>query len=270
LKKRKADEYIAKKSTLVLNKQWSPLSVETVKKSITKISKGVAVFVEPETDMAREDIDSNVLDAFDDDEKREAYILSFPTRKELDEIWYEEIRQYGKNVIRSCYNTYRLEEWMELPCRPHDRKIHVGNGANLRSMRCPEIVQLIDYSELPLMQVRLTKSNMLIRDNYSCQYCGTKVLKNKDDQRNEKAITWDHVVPRAKGGKSSWENLVICCKKCNTKKADKTLKEANLVLLKNPLKPNLHPLYCKTVRNKPASWDKFLDKAKWDDYHKYD
>jgi len=258
-----------KQNTLVINKQYNPLAVETVKKSVTKLTKGTASFIEAHNDITREQIelrDKTVLEAMDD-QSRENYLSTFILKEELDKILYEEKKTCGINHVRIPYTTYTVEEWLSLPVRPTDRTLQLGSGERKRNIRVPDVVLLTDYSELPRMEVRLSKRNMLIRDNHCCQYCGVKVHKgNMSSSRRDKDITWDHVVPKAKGGKSTWENLVICCHKCNAKKADKTLQEAKMILLKNPIKPNLHPLYCRSVRNRPKCWDLFLDKtAKWAD-----
>jgi len=76
----------------------------------------------------------------------------------------------------------------------------------------------------------LTSKALFLRDKNLCAYCGNQFTKNQ--------LTKDHIVPRSKGGKNTWTNLVTCCKKCNGKKGDKTLEESNLSLLYVPYVPN--------------------------------
>ncbi len=92
----------------------------------------------------------------------------------------------------------------------------------------PSIVRLIRFVKIPPRRILLTKKNVLKRDNYQCQYCG---VKGGD-------LTIDHIIPRDRGGKDRWENLVACCKKCNARKGNRTPEEAGMRLLKKPRKPN--------------------------------
>ena len=93
----------------------------------------------------------------------------------------------------------------------------------------PVIVQLLANVRVPRVALQPTRSNILLRDDETCQYCG----------KRSRDLTLDHIVPRSRGGSSSWENLVACCKSCNGKKGNKLLKEANLHLLRQP-KPLTH------------------------------
>ena len=95
------------------------------------------------------------------------------------------------------------------------------------SMPLPSIVRLIRLINVPRKRVLLNRKNILKRDGYQCQYCGVR----------EGPITVDHVVPRDKGGQDTWENLVCACVGCNTKKSNRTPREAGMVLLRKPKKP---------------------------------
>lgn len=89
----------------------------------------------------------------------------------------------------------------------------------------PLIVRLKKYKYIKYFP-RLSKLNIFLRDQYSCQYCGV--------QLTTKTATLDHIVPRSKGGTNDWTNIVTCCKECNCKKADKTLEEIGFKLLNKP------------------------------------
>lgn len=91
----------------------------------------------------------------------------------------------------------------------------------------PSIIRLFKYVNLPYRGVVLTRQNIFKRDDGKCQYCGAT-----------SDLTLDHVVPRSRGGKSSWDNLVTACKSCNSKKGDRTPQEAKMPLKKEPFKPN--------------------------------
>lgn len=91
----------------------------------------------------------------------------------------------------------------------------------------PAVVRLKRYINLPYRGVVLTRHNIFKRDNFQCQYCGTT-----------KELTLDHLVPKAKGGRSTWNNLVTACKRCNAKKGNYSLEESGLKIKTKPFKPN--------------------------------
>lgn len=88
----------------------------------------------------------------------------------------------------------------------------------------PVIVQLLANVRIPRMILQPTRANILLRDEDTCQYCG----------KHSRELTLDHVVPRSRGGQSTWENLVASCRACNGKKGSRLLKEANMRLLRQP------------------------------------
>ncbi|MCH2167357.1 MAG: HNH endonuclease [Oceanicola sp.] len=92
-------------------------------------------------------------------------------------------------------------------------------------IRIPSVVVLKDYVK-PRKRVAFTRFNLFLRDEFRCQYCGAKG-----------DLTFDHVVPRARGGITSWENVVAACSKCNLKKGSKSLRESGLSLRKAPRVP---------------------------------
>ena len=91
----------------------------------------------------------------------------------------------------------------------------------------PSIIRLNRYVNLPYKGVLLNRQNIFRRDGYKCQYCGC----NYD-------LTLDHVIPKSRGGETTWENLVTACKSCNSKKGDRTPKEAEMPLARKPFKPS--------------------------------
>ncbi len=93
----------------------------------------------------------------------------------------------------------------------------------------PVVIRLIRYVHIPYRKVVLSRDNIFKRDNHSCAYC-----------ESTKNLTVDHIKPKSKGGKNTWENLITSCFDCNAKKGDKTLEEANMKLLFNPVKPGLN------------------------------
>lgn len=96
-----------------------------------------------------------------------------------------------------------------------------------RAYPMPLVIRLHRYVNIPYKGVMLSRQNIFRRDGYSCQYCGSK-----------QDLTLDHVLPRSRGGKSSWTNLVTACKRCNNKKGDLTPEEAGMPLRRQPYRPS--------------------------------
>jgi 5-methylcytosine-specific restriction endonuclease McrA len=108
---------------------------------------------------------------------------------------------------------------------------------------------MLYYIRRPMQRVALTKKNVLIRDEHACQYCGT---------RGERLMTVDHIVPKSRGGDSTWENLVCACMRCNNRKNNRTPHEANMSLQRKPRQPKYIP-WIQIKRNTlPDEWGKFL------------
>jgi 5-methylcytosine-specific restriction endonuclease McrA len=144
------------------------------------------------------------------------------------------------------YSVYTWDEWVKLKAKEDDKYISSAKC----NIKMPEVIVLTQYGKVPDYDVRLTKKNICIRDSYNCQYTGEKVDRKDADI--------DHIIPKSKGGTSSWDNLVYTSKKLNRKKADKSLEEAGLKLVKKPKKPKARSLLLNSVRTMPDSWKKFI------------
>jgi hypothetical protein len=92
----------------------------------------------------------------------------------------------------------------------------------------PIIIRLLNYIRFRPKVIRVTRKRLLKRDNNSCQYCGTT-----------KHLTIDHIIPKSRGGKNTWSNLVTCCLRCNSNKGDRTPDEANMKLRNKPYEPSI-------------------------------
>ncbi|MFK7849488.1 MAG: HNH endonuclease [Akkermansiaceae bacterium] len=103
------------------------------------------------------------------------------------------------------------------------------------ALSVPKIIVLAIYDRLPRLEVKLTRHNVFLRDKFTCQYC-SKVLP-------EDKLNLDHVIPRDKGGGTSWDNIVASCVKCNTRKANKLPHEASMYPASKPFAPRWRPLY---------------------------
>lgn len=149
---------------------------------------------------------------------------------------------------------YDFDQWCDLDVKPGHRILETPRI----SIRAPEIIVLKHYNKFPEREVKLTRRNLLIRDNFTCQYSGKRL--------SSREATIDHVIPQSKGGKTAWDNVVVCCPNMNSKKGNKTLAESGLKLLKTPIQPSWSPIYSRfarfvTIGKCPESWKKFIP---WD------
>ena len=116
----------------------------------------------------------------------------------------------------------------------------------------PSVIRLTDYVHIPFERKSLSRKNILLRDHNTCQYCG-KVLPPTE-------LTLDHIMPRSRGGDSSWDNLVACCRACNNRKGNHRPEDAGLRLLKRPQAYNLHVnrQIIRYLGRADESWRKYL------------
>ena len=121
-----------------------------------------------------------------------------------------------------------------------------------REIRVPRVLHLLRYERTPRAVVRLTRKNLMLRDQFQCQYCG-----KRPSQRD---LNVDHVMPRSRGGGDSWENLVVSCRFCNLKKGRRTPQEASMTLLRPPLRPRWSTAtqILLVARTPYEEWDPFL------------
>ena len=123
------------------------------------------------------------------------------------------------NITRARRAVVMLVKGVAVIEEAHERCVHVG-------LQLPCVIRLRQYRRLPLRIQTLSRKNILIRDGYVCQYCSSKLPSS--------ALELEHVIPRSRGGLSTWENLVAACRDCNKRKADRTPAEAGMKLLRQP------------------------------------
>jgi len=123
------------------------------------------------------------------------------------------------------------------------------------TIKVPSIVRLIRSIFRTDKNVKFSRENIWLRDRGKCQYCDALVAKNK--------FTYDHVLPRAKGGKTTWENIVVSCMPCNQRKGNRALKDTDMHLKTPPFRPKkLTRTFTVSFHwneNMPNSWKQFLD-----------
>jgi 5-methylcytosine-specific restriction endonuclease McrA len=114
----------------------------------------------------------------------------------------------------------------------------------------PSVIRLTRYRRIPRQNRSVSRKGILLRDRSSCQYCGAK-LPGKE-------LTLDHVIPRSRGGESTWENLVASCFPCNNHKADRTPAEAGMVLQRKPSRLGIHAKHKLLAADEEGVWDRYL------------
>ena len=125
--------------------------------------------------------------------------------------------------------------------------------AALLRIPMPSVIRLLEYRRIPHQTRALSRKNILMRDRYTCQYC-LKVLPAGE-------LTLDHVIPRSRGGASTWENLVACCHSCNRKKGNHLLSElSDIKLLREPRPFSLHTSrhIMRMIGHSDHKWRKYL------------
>jgi 5-methylcytosine-specific restriction endonuclease McrA len=130
----------------------------------------------------------------------------------------------------------------------HNAEVHSASHAH----RVPSVIRLLAYRHIPQQSRALSRKNILLRDRNTCQFCG-RVFSSSE-------LTLDHVVPRSRGGRSSWENLVACCYHCNNSKGDRTPEEAGLKLARRPRPFTLHTSrqLMRLIGHRDERWRKYL------------
>ena len=159
---------------------------------------------------------------------------------------------------QSVWQNLDLTEWTELSQLKQEFApdgfdwVHTVRFA----IAVPRIIRLLGYDRLPRQDVKFNRRNIFARDSNRCQYCGKKFATSE--------LSLDHVVPRSQNGKTTWDNIVCCCVKCNVKKGGRTPEQAHMKLLTKPVRPKRSPaISFKLADERYRSWKQFLDEAYW-------
>jgi len=151
------------------------------------------------------------------------------------------------------YLAYTFNDWLNFSSQETNNypKLHTINYP----IAIPEIIVSTTFDKLPQRQVKYSRTNVMARDKYRCGYCGK--------QFNRKDLTIDHIHPRCKGGKTTWDNVISCCFPCNQKKDNKTMAEAGMKLRFLPKAPKwMSPLTHISMKEHPCkSWSHFMYKV---------
>ncbi len=129
---------------------------------------------------------------------------------------------------------------------------HTGRSLHSESMTLPRpiVIRLVTYVRIPrdAHRRKITRRAVFARDRWTCQYCG----------HERGTLTVDHVIPRSKGGSSTWDNIVTCCAPCNRRKGDRLPKQANMTPQRPPGAPNPTIFVHVATPTIPAAWERYL------------
>lgn len=146
------------------------------------------------------------------------------------------------------FNTFDFENWKKLSSDGSDGEV-IKTVSFV--MKVPSIILLLFYDQLPVKEIKFSRKNVFERDKNRCQYCGRRFETKK--------LNIDHVVPKAAGGLTVWENVVCCCSACNRRKSNRRLEEVGMHLVRKPEKPRWHPLITiNSYQPQHPSWSHFL------------
>lgn len=162
------------------------------------------------------------------------------------------------HVGDGSYAGYDFDSWVELSEARDAFEAHEYDWVQTVrfALAVPKVIRLLGYDRLPAQSVKLNRRNIFARDRNLCQYCGQKYPTSE--------LSLDHVLPRSQQGKSTWENLVCACVRCNAKKGGRTPEQAHMKLVRKPVKPKRNPVInLRLGSDKYASWRAFLDNAYW-------
>jgi 5-methylcytosine-specific restriction endonuclease McrA len=149
-------------------------------------------------------------------------------------------------AVDEQYQTFDFDSWAELSAALHEEAIRTPN----KRLRVPRVILLHAYDHLPRAKVRFSRLNIYARDKYTCQYCGRKPARAE--------LNLDHIIPRSRGGVTSWENVVCSCVPCNLRKGGRTPEEAHMRLRAHPVRPRWTPFFRGPPKSGKAVYQQWL------------
>lgn len=172
---------------------------------------------------------------------RRAFILLYRDGAEVIDI---EDGQYSNHDFESWCE---MSQFRSVEPQHHDEWVQ---AVNFR-IQVPRIIRLLHYDRVPRKTLRFNRRNLFARDGHRCQYCGKSMPLSQ--------LSIDHVLPRSRGGETSWDNVVSSCVTCNTRKGGRTPQEAHMRLLSSPEEPDNNPVLASKLNNpKYHCWKTFL------------
>jgi 5-methylcytosine-specific restriction endonuclease McrA len=162
----------------------------------------------------------------------------------------------GVLKLDSAYKPIEIITWQEAFVLTWLKKAHAVEYSDkwvhsaTKKFQIPSVIVLFRYIDEKFFTLPCTRKNVLVRDEYRCQYCAQNF--------REANLTIDHVIPKSKGGRSTWDNVVAACKPCNQKKRDYLVENAPVSLIRRPKKPSYRSIIKKRIGDANIKWKQYL------------
>ncbi|MEZ4256383.1 MAG: HNH endonuclease [Polyangiales bacterium] len=170
-----------------------------------------------------------------------------PVRVTTARMAFELLYQGRARALDDEYELHDFPSWSTLTIPERYERIGTTRGP----LSIPRVVVLSLYNRVPMTGLRLSRKNLYLRDNYTCQYCGA--------QPGSDELNLDHVIPRSRGGASTWENLVTSCKTCNLKKGRALPEECGMIPANKPVCPRWSAaVEFQAIPRRFDDWEPFL------------
>lgn len=158
-------------------------------------------------------------------------------------------------VLDADWQPLRIAPWTRAITDLFLGRVEVIEYSRDRAIRCvnhdvpmPAVVRVLRRIRRRKEPIRFSRLHVFTRDDFSCAYCGVRV--------DAEDLTFDHVLPRSAGGRTTWENVVACCVPCNSRKANRTPEQAGMRLRRKPVRPEHLPVVTvrRNIRQVPPEW----------------
>lgn len=159
-------------------------------------------------------------------------------------------------VVAENYQTFDFDSWREISESESAVNTDLVRAPGFQ-FKVPSVIVLQHYHQCPPRTVRFNRRNIYVRDRFRCQYCG--------DSPGREKLTIDHVVPRSKGGRSTWNNVVVACVQCNSEKGDRLPAECGMIPSVAPKRPSWFSAFRMIPGERERSaWERFVNAAQWE------
>lgn len=158
----------------------------------------------------------------------------------------------AKAIRPDTYEVHAFDSWAALAVEQGEPCVRTV----ALHIKVPEVIVLTGYNGMPNPRPAFSRRNLYRRDANTCQYCGRRP--------GTAELTIDHVIPRSRGGVSSWTNCVLACVSCNGRKGSRLISEARMRLLHPPAEPSWTPIMEVPVARVRQSWKRFVSDRYWD------
>lgn len=162
-------------------------------------------------------------------------------------------------IENGYYKSYNLTSWLGFTEMKNSEGLTSDNDIVYgieKKLLVPKIIRTLYFDKVPHRSVVLTRRNVFLRDDFTCMFCGKKLPSQE--------LNIDHIIPKCKGGKTTWENVVCSCFRCNNKKGSKSLEESKMKLIRKPYKPKYSLAIFERIKEpKYKAWKDFISQAYW-------